>query len=119
MGLTVDSRGPSSIHQRDKMGSFHLWGYYNDHPVYQHYSGLDFLYFHKNQVWGIGPKVGGKRAGLLNFSVARCPYEMTSPWQFGTKQPGQGLPSELPALALQRAFLGRAILIFTGAGPAD
>ena len=90
------------------MGSFHLWGYYNDHPVYQHYSGLDFLYFHKNQVckaaftflhsfefsplqvWGIGPKVGGKRAGLLNFSVARCPYEMTSPWQFGTKQPGQG-----------------------------
>ena len=32
------------------MGSFHLWGYYNDHPVYQHYSGLDFLYFHKNQV---------------------------------------------------------------------
>ena len=48
--LTVDSRGPSSIHQRDKMGSFHLWGYYNEHPVYQHYSGLDFLYFHKNQV---------------------------------------------------------------------
>ena len=48
--LTVDSRGPSRIHQRDKMGSFHLWGYYNDHPVYQHYSGLDFLYFHKNQV---------------------------------------------------------------------
>ena len=32
------------------MGSFHLWGYYNEHPVYQHYSGLDFLYFHKNQV---------------------------------------------------------------------
>ena len=48
--LTVESRGPSSLHQRDKMGSFHLWGYYNEHPVYQHYSGLDFLYFHKNQV---------------------------------------------------------------------
>jgi len=88
--LMVESRGASRDHQRDKMGAFHLWGYYNNHPVYQHYSGLDFLYFHKNQVWGIGPKVGGKRAGLLNFSGAGCPYEVTSPWQFGTKDPGSG-----------------------------
>ena len=34
------------------MGDYFLWGYYNDHPVYQHYSGLDFLYFHTNQVRG-------------------------------------------------------------------
>ena len=42
----------------------------------QHYSGLDFLYFHANQVWGVGPKVGGKRAGLLNFAAVDCPYEV-------------------------------------------
>ena len=90
--------GPARLHQRDKMGGYFLWGYYNDHPVYQvschwprqghvttlltsdwllqHYSGLDFLYFHANQVWGVGPKVGGKRAGLLNFAAVDCPYEV-------------------------------------------
>jgi hypothetical protein len=38
------------------IGDYFLWGYYNRHPVYQHYSGLDFIYFHKNGLWGIGPK---------------------------------------------------------------
>lgn len=28
------------------MGDYFLWGYYNTRPVYQHYSGLDFIYFH-------------------------------------------------------------------------
>ena len=96
--------GPARLHQRDKMGGYFLWGYYNDHPVYQvschwsrqghvtsmltsdwllqHYSGLDFLYFHANQVWGVGPKVGGKRAGLLNFAAVDCPYEVTC--EYGT-----------------------------------
>jgi hypothetical protein len=37
-------------------GEYFLWGHYNKHPVYQHYSGLDFIYYHKNSVWGIGPK---------------------------------------------------------------
>eukprot|EP00090_Calanus_glacialis_P020657 TRINITY_DN31854_c0_g1_i1.p1 TRINITY_DN31854_c0_g1~~TRINITY_DN31854_c0_g1_i1.p1 ORF type:complete len:998 (-),score=131.89 TRINITY_DN31854_c0_g1_i1:38-3031(-) len=88
--LLIDSSGQSRIHQRDKMGDYFLWGYYNSHPVYQHYSGLDFLYFHRNEVWGVGPKVGGKRAGLLNFGSAACPYEVSTPWQFGTKEPNNG-----------------------------
>ena len=50
--LQVSSVGPARLHQRDKMGDYFLWGYYNNHPVYQHYSGLDFLYFHTNQVRG-------------------------------------------------------------------
>ena len=107
--IRVSTGGPASLHQRDKMGDYFLWGYYNDHPVYQHYSGLDFLYFHANQVWGVGPKVGGKKAGLLNFDAADCPYQVgplsnmnieqkklimifqiNSPWQFGTKLPEKG-----------------------------
>ena len=75
--LQIESRGPARLHQRDKMGDYFLWGYYNNHPVYQHYSGLDFLYFHSNMVWGVGPKVGGKRAGLLNFASVDCPYEVS------------------------------------------
>eukprot|EP00092_Neocalanus_flemingeri_P105527 GFUD01135286.1.p1 GENE.GFUD01135286.1~~GFUD01135286.1.p1 ORF type:complete len:415 (-),score=38.97 GFUD01135286.1:208-1452(-) len=85
--VSIDSVGQSRVHQRDKMGDYFLWGYYNGHPVYQHYSGLDFLYFHRNEVWGVGPKVGGKRAGLLNFGSTACPYEVSTPWQFGTKEP--------------------------------
>ena len=44
----------------------------------QHSSGLDFLYFHKNNVWGVGPKIGGNSAGLLNFGSHVCPYSL---WQ--------------------------------------
>ncbi len=58
------------------MGDFYLWGYYNTRPVFQHSSGLDFLYFHKNSVWGIGPKIGGNSAGLLNFGNHICPYAL-------------------------------------------
>ena len=79
------STGPAKEHQRDKMGDYYLWGYYNNHPVYQHYSGLDFIYFHKNNVWGIGPKIGGNSAGLLNFGRTSCPYLLITPWEFGTK----------------------------------
>ena len=60
------------------MGDFFLWGYYNARPVFQHSSGLDFLYFHKNNVWGVGPKIGGNSAGLLNFGTHVCPYSL---WQ--------------------------------------
>lgn len=77
--------GQSTNHQRDKMGEYFLWGYYNDKPVYQHVSGLDFLYYHQNNVWGVGPKIGGNSAGLLNFGRSACPYELTTPWEFGTK----------------------------------
>jgi hypothetical protein len=112
--LAVESPGPSRQHQRDKMGAFHLWGFYNEHPVYQHYSGLDFLYFHKNQVAqraqrnaddlppGLGHRAeGGGQAGrpaqLLHGPVSLrgdgsppslmlSSPQMTSPWQFGTKE---------------------------------
>ena len=77
--------GQSTNHQRDKMGEYFLWGYYNDKPVYQHVSGLDFLYYHQNNVWGVGPKIGGNSAGLLNFGRSACPYELSTPWEFGTK----------------------------------
>ena len=83
--LALNSPGPSKDHQRDKMGEYFLWGYYNNKPVYQHSSGLDFLYFHKNNVWGIGPKIGGNSAGLLNFGTLQCPYSLKTPWEFGTK----------------------------------
>ena len=84
--LRMSTPGPAGEHQRDKMGDFFLWGYYNNRPVYQHYSGLDFLYFHKNNVWGVGPKIGGNSAGLLNFGSLECPYLLDkTPWEFGTK----------------------------------
>ena len=30
-------------------------------------------------------QVGGKQAGLLNFSMAECPYKTTEIWQYGTQ----------------------------------
>lgn len=83
--VLLSSTGPSRAHQRDKMGEYFLWGSYNERPVYQHVSGLDFLYFHKNNVWGVGPKIGGNSAGLLNFGRDSCPYKLVTPWEFGTK----------------------------------
>jgi hypothetical protein len=67
------------------MGEYFFWGFYNERPVYQHASGLDFLYYHKNNVWGVGPKIGGNSAGLLNFGRLSCPTELITPWEFGTK----------------------------------
>ncbi|XP_023347561.1 uncharacterized protein LOC111716356 [Eurytemora carolleeae] len=86
--LHLSTTGPALVHQRDKIGDYYLWGEYNEKPVYQHYSGLDFIYFHKNQVWGVGPKVGGKKVGLLNFSMVDCPYTTKEIWQYGTQNPG-------------------------------
>ena len=80
------STGPARRHQADKMGEYHLWGYFNNRTVYQHKSGLDFLYYHKNNVWGVGPKIGGNSAGLLNFGRNDCPYNLDTPWEFGTRQ---------------------------------
>lgn len=37
------------------------------------------------QVWGVGPKIGGNSAGLLNFGTLPCPYAMQTFWEFGTK----------------------------------
>ena len=71
LGITrTDQANP----QDRKIG--HLWGYYNNHPVYQHYSGLDYVYFLTN-LWWVGPVVGQKKAGLLNNDSANCPYQVT------------------------------------------
>jgi hypothetical protein len=32
-----------------------------------------------------GGQVGGKKAGLLNFSSSDCPYQTKEAWQYGTK----------------------------------
>ena len=72
----VESRGASRDHQRDKMGAFHLWGYYNNHPVYQHYSGLDFLYFHKNQVGFILDVFLSLTTVYLNLSLFKVLYSL-------------------------------------------
>ena len=73
--MRVSTRGAAQDHQRDKMGDYYLWGHYNNHPVYQHYSGLDYVYF-LNNLWWVGPEVGQKKAGLLNNDSADCPYQV-------------------------------------------
>ena len=75
--ILVSTRGPAGDHQRDKMGDYYLWGEYNDHPVYQHYSGLDYIYF-LSSLWWVGPEVGQRRAGLLNNHAADCPDQVSS-----------------------------------------
>ena len=84
--VLLSSTGPARVHQRDKMGEYFLWGSFNERPVYQHVSGLDFLYFHKNNVWGVGPKIGGNSAGLLNFGRNACPYKLLTPWESRKKR---------------------------------
>ena len=100
LNVLLTSTGPSIEHQRDKMGEYFLWGFYNDKPVYQHISGLDFLYYHQNNVWGVGPKIGGNSAGLLNFGRNSCPYELATPWEFGTKMKNKQRQMD-PLLSLQ------------------
>ena len=40
----------------------------------------------RNNVWGVGPKIGGNSAGLLNFGRLLCPYNLITPWEFGTRR---------------------------------
>ena len=40
----------------------------------------------RNNVWGVGPKIGGNSAGLLNFGRKLCPYDLVTPWEFGTRR---------------------------------
>ena len=37
-------------------------------------------------MWGVGPKIGGNSAGLLNFGRQLCPYDLVTPWEFGTRR---------------------------------
>jgi hypothetical protein len=55
-GNCKNTKSVSFQFQRDKLGNYFLWGKSNNKPVYQHESGLDFMYYHTNHVWGVGPK---------------------------------------------------------------
>ena len=50
----MTSTGPSAMAQSDKMGTYHLFGYVNERPAYQHESGLDYLYYAEGEAWVIG-----------------------------------------------------------------
>ena len=54
MTLELSSSGPSALAQSDKMGTYHLFGYVNQRPAYQHSSGLDYLYYADGDAWVIG-----------------------------------------------------------------
>ena len=47
--------------------------------VYQHQSGLEYLFHAHGQAWAIGAQVGGLRVGVINFSNSSCPY--TARWR--------------------------------------
>ena len=63
----MTSSGPSALAQSDKMGTYHLFGYVNQRPAYQHSSGLDYLYYADGDAWVIGATFGGSRVGVVNF----------------------------------------------------
>jgi hypothetical protein len=53
-----------------------------------------------------GWQVGGKKAGLLNFSSSDCPYQTKEAWQYGTKV----LPYFLSKISPQPLYLFRIFL---------
>ena len=67
--------------QSDKMGTYHLFGYVNERPAYQHESGLDYLYYAEGEAWVIGATFGGSRVGVVNFDKQTCPYLIRSTWR--------------------------------------
>ena len=68
------------------MGKYHLFGYYNRKPAYQHESGLDYLFYAEGEAWVIGAMFGGARVGIVNFDKHPCPYELKSLWRHSGKQ---------------------------------
>ena len=82
----MTSTGPSALAQSDKMGKYHLFGYYNRKPAYQHESGLDYLFYAEGEAWVIGAMFGGARVGIVNFDKHPCPYELKSLWRHSGKQ---------------------------------
>ena len=72
--LLVESTGEAAHTQSDKMGSYFLFGYHRGHPVYQHRSGLEYLFQAHGQAWAIGAVVGGARVGVITFTNISCPY---------------------------------------------
>ena len=82
--------------QSDKMGTYHLFGYVNQRPAYQHSSGLDYLYYADGDAWVIGATFGGSRVGVVNFDKTICPYVIQSIWRHSVggkleKDPGIAL----------------------------
>ena len=67
------------------MGKYHLFGYYNRKPAYQHESGLDYLFYAEGEAWVIGAMFGGARVGIVNFDKHPCPYELKSLWRHSGK----------------------------------
>jgi hypothetical protein len=115
----MSSTGPSSLAQSDKMGTYHLFGYVNQRPAYQHESGLDYLYYAEGDAWVIGATFGGSRVGVVNFDKRTCPYVITDVWRHSVggkleKDPGilltctdprPVLPQPAPAVPLEHLDL--------------
>ena len=99
--ISVSSEGEAAATQSDKMGLYYLYGYHDGKVtkiclksftvfvdvdsscykvVYQHQSGLEYLFHAHGQAWAIGAQVGGLRVGVINFSNSSCPY--TARWRY-------------------------------------
>ena len=83
--VSVSSSGVAAATQSDKMGTYYLYGYHNQLPVYQHQSGLEYLFHAHGQAWAIGASIGGLRVGIINFSNQTCPYKVDSTWKYSTQ----------------------------------
>ena len=57
-----------------------------DLKIKRRYFRAKSIYNFRNNVWGVGPKIGGNSAGLLNFGRQVCPYDLVTPWEFGTRR---------------------------------
>ena len=88
--------GEAAATQSDKMGIYFLYGYHDDKVVYQHESGLEYLFHAHGQAWAIGANVGGLRVGIINFSNSSCPYNVDTVWKYST----QGQLDEDPSLRI-------------------
>ena len=83
--ISVSSSGEAAATQSDKMGNYYLYGYHDNKVVYQHQSGLEFLFHAHGQAWAIGANVGGLRVGIINFSNTSCPYNADTIWKYSTQ----------------------------------
>ena len=71
------------------MGKYHLFGYYNRKPAYQHESGLDYLYYAEGEAWVIGATFGGSRVGVTSNEIVA---KIRSSPRKQKKPEGKGVP---------------------------
>ena len=83
--ISVSSTGEAAATQSDKMGDYYLYGYHDGKVVYQHESGLEYMFHAHGQAWAIGANVGGLRVGIINFSNNSCPYNLDTIWRYSTQ----------------------------------